>query len=488
MALDKSTEHHKKHGKSHTPKKNDKTNNTTEPKKQTTTNKKENSWLGIAIALIIVILGSYILYTAFTHPTKTQPATITIPAQSNMSNINTSSKIKVWFFYSNECPHCHRVLESGVLDKVRKYANVEMYEQSQPGAVDKLRMVCAHFHIIPGFPTMVIFTKQWQNGIVLQGDTPMINNATTIVEQLRDKLNLTKNKTGVCAKNKSQTATAVKKEPDSEFLLWCKQLHIPRVIQVSSITRLSSDPISQLLYLIPIAAVDSINPCIISILALLFATLLSLKDKNTVIELGVLYVLVVFATYYFIGIALYAVLAVLIKYAAIVAFYVSLLIAIALVITALINIKEIFFYGVGITFSLPDDKKKEIIELAKKASAPAIATLACIVTIVEFPCSGLMYIGVVQTLMMSNPGALWKVALYLVVYNFIFVLPLILMVGAIWWSKGDPLSSLNMFERERIKFRKLVRLVTALVLLGLAWFVLPINIKNAIIGMITHLI
>ena len=63
-------------------------------------------------------------------------------------------------------------------------------------------------------------------------------------------------------------------------------------------------------------------------------------------------------------------------------------------------------------------------------------------------------------------------AIYLFIYNIIFVLPLVIMVGAAAIGQ-DVERVVDKFESERIKYRKLIRLVMGIVLILLAMWIFP---------------
>ncbi len=362
--------------------------------------------------------------------------------------IPISSALNVWFFYSTQCPHCHRVMTSRVLDNASTFANVTKYAvDMDPKGRDLFLSVVDNYKIQAGVPTVVIYKDDWKNGYVIQGDTPIIDNLLPLLK----KLSALKNETH---------------ENNETKVIGAKPLNLTFLK--------TRDPLTTLFVVVSVALSDSINPCIISILALLLATLRTLKKKEEVIMLGGLYVIVVFITYVFIGVLLATFLSVantIIAFGLPISNMINIFIALIVFAIGLLNIKEAFIYGVGPSLVMSDEQKRQIVDLIKKGTALAIITMAPIVTIIEFPCSGIMYLGIIQDMLnigISNT----MLAIYLFIYNIIFVLPLIIMVGAVAWGQ-DVENVVEKFETERIKYRKLIRLVMGIVLMLLAMWIFP---------------
>ncbi len=335
-------------------------------------------------------------------------------------------KVNVYFFYSKTCPHCHNVMASGILNKVRANVtmlpidiNIENYQL--------FSNITKHYNIPPGIPLAVVFIDNPYNGTVIQGDTPIAENLNKTVESFYK---------------------------ESEY----------GVISSSSSISLTSSFLHNILIVTLTGLADSVNPCIMSVLILLLSTLLSLKAKRRILKLGALYTLSVFLSYFVVGLILYiGAYAVLNAFSmTYVNFIIKVAVAIAIIIAGAINIKDFFFYGKGISFKLPKKYKGKVESLAKKASIVAVISLAILITLVEFPCSGMMYLGIV-TYFASSHVPLISFLFYLTLYNIFFILPLILITVFVY--KGV---SIEFVEKGRLKYRKLFRLILGLALISLA--------------------
>jgi cytochrome c biogenesis protein CcdA len=97
----------------------------------------------------------------------------------------------------------------------------------------------------------------------------------------------------------------------------------------------------------------------------------------------------------------------------------------------------------------------------KKATIPATITVALLISILEFGCTGGVYIPIIAMLASKEQQLLAYI--YLVIYNMIFVLPLGIIL--VLFTNGF---AVNKIEQFRQKHRKLMRLISGLVMIALA--------------------
>ena len=99
------------------------------------------------------------------------------------------------------------------------------------------------------------------------------------------------------------------------------------------------------------ALVDSINPCAIGVLILLIATLISLsKDKKKMLLVGSIYIIAVYITYLLAGLGLLLFLQ-RFNLAEPIGIFVGGLV----IILGLLEIKEFWWYGQGISLQISDE-------------------------------------------------------------------------------------------------------------------------------------
>ena len=104
------------------------------------------------------------------------------------------------------------------------------------------------------------------------------------------------------------------------------------------------------------ALIDSINPCAIGVLVLLIATLLGLsKNKGKMIKVGLIYISAVFVTYLLAGFGL---LAFIQRFN--ISQELSWIVGFLVIILGVIEAKDFFWYGKGLTLAIPVKRAEQI--------------------------------------------------------------------------------------------------------------------------------
>lgn len=171
------------------------------------------------------------------------------------------------------------------------------------------------------------------------------------------------------------------------------------------------------------AALDSINPCAFSILFLTITFLFSLKkDRKYILLVGGIYIAAIGLTYTLIGVGVLQVLSLfnvpngLAKVG-----------AIALLVFAILSILDDYIPNFPIKLKMPAASHPLLARWIEKGTLPAAFVLGILVGLFEFPCTGGPYLFILGLL---HDHSTWLSGLgYLVFYNFIFVLPLIIVLG-----------------------------------------------------------
>lgn len=170
------------------------------------------------------------------------------------------------------------------------------------------------------------------------------------------------------------------------------------------------------------AFADSLNPCAFSILFLTMTFLFSLgKDRKFILAAGGLYIFGIALVYTLIGVGILKVLSffavpnVLAKFGA----------AILIAYGTLAVLQELF-PAFPIRLKIPQSAHDRLGRTIHKATFPAAFGLGILVGLFEFPCTGGPYLFVLSLL--HDQGTFWSGFGYLLVYNFIFVLPLIVIL------------------------------------------------------------
>ena len=211
------------------------------------------------------------------------------------------------------------------------------------------------------------------------------------------------------------------------------------------------------------AVVDSINPCAIGVLILLISTLMVTKRKDDMLKIGMLYISAIFVTYFLFGLGLMSFMA---NIPLVVAEYISIVVGLLVVFAGLIEIKDYFWYGEGFSLMIPHRYVKTIQEKMKKLSVSGCIFLGVIVASVELPCTGGPYLAV--TLLLAQNFNLTAFFM-LILYNIIFVLPLIVIVILVLGG-----AKLKHIQEWKQTHKGMMRFVTGLLLIGLGWLLMLI--------------
>ncbi|MGD8373263.1 MAG: GAP family protein [Candidatus Woesebacteria bacterium] len=212
------------------------------------------------------------------------------------------------------------------------------------------------------------------------------------------------------------------------------------------------------------ALIDSINPCLIGVLVLLLSIILGLgKSTNQLILLGCTYITAVFVTYLSTGLVLTFLLSAI---PLAIGQYLSIAIGLLVVIAGLLEIKDYFWYGKGISIHLSHNFVKKVQHYSANATLIGIAILGVIVTVIEIPCTGAPYLAIVTILHSSfSINSFWM----LILYNIIFILPLAIILALA--ASGVTLSHIHKWKESS---KAKVRLAIGILLIILGWILILI--------------
>ncbi len=209
--------------------------------------------------------------------------------------------------------------------------------------------------------------------------------------------------------------------------------------------------------------IDGMNPCAIALIILLLGYLIIFvqssdmdekKKTKEIFKIGGVYIVTVFLTYFLIGIIFYKFIDILVtwSYFGDIALYIKYVLAFLIIIAGIINIKDFWWYGKGLSLEIPKSQRPGLQKYIQKATVLSTIILGILVTIFEMPCSLPLYVGSVD--IMHNFLGLTKTILYLLIYNVLFILPLIV----IWLLVlgGKRIAELKEWQEAKLKTMKLV--------------------------------
>lgn len=212
------------------------------------------------------------------------------------------------------------------------------------------------------------------------------------------------------------------------------------------------------------AAIDSINPCAIGVLILMISVILGgHKSVGRTLFLGGVYIFAIFATYLLAGLGLLYFLGSIPLF---VTEYISIAVGSIIVLFGLVEIKDYFWYGRGFSLGIPVAFAKKIHKMASNISVPGIILTGVFVAAVELPCTGAPYLAII-TILSTNFN--FMAFLMLVLYNIVFVLPLVVILLLV--ARGTKLPVIKEWKQET---RGFMRLAIGLLLVGLGWLLILI--------------
>jgi len=206
------------------------------------------------------------------------------------------------------------------------------------------------------------------------------------------------------------------------------------------------------------ALIDSINPCAFSVLLLTIAFFISVGAfRSNILKFGSVYILGLFVSYFLIGLGIFQALNVFSAPKFMAKAGASLLI-----IFGLINLlKDIApKLPFGWAMKLPKSSGGLIGKLLSRGSLPAVFGVGMVVGIFEFPCTGGPYLMVLGLL--HDYATYFKGLVYLFYYNFLFILPLIIILMIA--SDKSLIEKVQQWQREE---RKIVKWSLPLAMIGL---------------------
>lgn len=201
---------------------------------------------------------------------------------------------------------------------------------------------------------------------------------------------------------------------------------------------------------------DSFNPCAIAILLIFTALMLTFeKSRRTILILGATYIAAVYLTYLAIGLGLLRA----VHFFNIPQIFTQI-IGWVLIGWGVWSLKDYFFPKLPWRLSISLKGRQIIASYADKFTIPATAIMGFLVAIFGFPCTGGIYLATLA--MLSAKETYIKGILYLLLYNLMFVTPLIIIFTA----------TANRFVAEKLinlneKNAPLLRLVIGLITMAM---------------------
>ena len=182
---------------------------------------------------------------------------------------------------------------------------------------------------------------------------------------------------------------------------------------------------------IVLGALDSVNPCSFFILLFLLSILLHTRSRKRMLLIGSIFI-------FFSGLIYFIIMVLLLQAFSFTGeqLFITLLAGAIAIVFGILNIKDFFFFKKGPSASIPESQKpklyKQMRKIVKITSMPALIIATIVLAIsantVELLCS--LNLPVIYTAILTNYELdLFQSYIYILIYNIVYVIPLMIIVG-----------------------------------------------------------
>ncbi len=349
----------------------------------------------------------------------------------NLYAVSAAEKVELYMFYGAGCPHC-AAMEPFIDGLSEKYPDLEIkkfevyFNDSNRKLFEQLAGACNS--TVQGVPTVFI-------------DDKMI--------------------VGYSSKTTQQIESEIKRCISEGCISPIEQIACKE--NATAVTGPTSPMVGETKITIPTligaAAVDAINPCTLAVLTLLLTTILLAGRKWRVLGAGLAFTTAVYISYFMMGMGIYS--AVQISGVAHIFFYAVVIVTL---VVGLLSIKDWFAYKPGaLAVEIPLRWRPLAQSLIKSvASVPGAAAAGFFCSLFLLPCSSGPYL-VILGLLAKETTRAGAIPL-LILYNFIFVLPMIAITILVYAGLADT-EKLRLWREKHVKE---IHLISGIIMLGLA--------------------
>lgn len=203
------------------------------------------------------------------------------------------------------------------------------------------------------------------------------------------------------------------------------------------------------------AFVDSINPCEFAILILLLSTIIMCHNRKKALYAGLAFSASIYISYFLMGVGLMCAIQ-----AANITKTFYLVVSVLAIIIGLFNLKDYLWYGKWFVMEVPLSWRPRLRILVKGVtSIPGAFMVGFLVSLFLLPCTSGPYIVILGLLssVATRYTALWL----LLLYNIIFILPMIFITLAIYFGFTTPEKT----EEWRQRKLKILHLIAGVIIL-----------------------
>ena len=309
-------------------------------------------------------------------------------SKSEMQPLDTSLPgitIRATYFYGDGCKNCEKV-KPLIESLQQKYPELKL-EKLEVGSnqtnQQRFVEVCQQYALgsPPGIP------------IIFIGDQALVGE-TAIKTRLEECILAEKERIASCNTTTVKTASVTNCSP-------------------------VANPLTSQMVIVP-ALVDSLNPCALSVLIFLLISIAAAANRRRILLIGGSYIAALFLFHILVGIGIFSV----VSFSGISKIFSLAGAAIALIF-GLVTLADVARNRDNFILSVPASGKGLMARYIQLASVPGAFILGILAGLLGFSCTGGIYISILA--LMGTSLSLTDGLPYLLLYNIVFVLPLVLV-------------------------------------------------------------
>jgi cytochrome c biogenesis protein CcdA len=216
--------------------------------------------------------------------------------------------------------------------------------------------------------------------------------------------------------------------------------------------------------IITLALADAINPCALAVMTMVLVSILLTNDakKHKVLLGGIAFTLAVFVGYFFYGLIIIQLFKSFVEFTSVIYPYLTKGLAILAILLGIFNIKDFISYKPGgLATEMPIRMRPRVKQIIKKITSPKGAFfIGILVTLFLLPCTIGPYLIAGGSL---SALSLVKTIPYLLLYNFIFIIPMI-AITFIVYAGISTTEKVSAWKEKNIKY---IHLITGILLVAL---------------------
>ena len=379
--------------------------------------------IAITVLALLIIAGIAVVFTGL----PVQQGTILkdgggVPADTTISRSGTVNAI---YFYGDGCVHCAKV-EPFIERLEEKYPELRLEKlEVYNNATNQQRFVASnqqHTMTNTGVPEIVI------GNTVLLGEVQIQDSFETQI--LLEK-----------ARSESSGPSSQTPAPSS-----------------------SQHPaLTPQMVIVP-ALIDSLNPCALSVLIFLLISIAAAANRRRILIIGGSYIAAVFLFHLLVGIGIFSV----VSFSGISRIF-SLAGAAVASLLGLVTLADVARNRDTFFLSVPSSGKGVMARYIRLASVPAAFSLGILAGLLGFSCTGGIYISILA--LMGTSMSLTAGLPYLLLYNIVFVLPLVLVTLLVAYGLSPERADTWQNEHKRALRLAIGLVMVALgIVIFLGWF------------------